>query len=129
MPLSPQIEQNQAKVESDPQTVDIEKSISSTVGQFYKVRYSFLIWKRWWYCSGFCALKITLRNISSYSWSLSGKTIICSMILIKHGSLKVISVKFFLSQILPEEGSINRKIKYELFMIDVSLVSILNLIC
>ena len=76
-----------------------------------------------------CALKITLRNISSHSWSLSDKTIICLMIPIKHGSLKEISMKFFLSQILPVQRSINRKIKYENFMIDVSLASILNLIC
>ena len=45
------------------------------------------------------------------------------------GSLKEISVNFFLSQILPIEGSINRKIKYENFKVDVSLISILNLIC
>ena len=43
-------------------------------------------------------------NISSNSWSLSGKTIICLMILIKHGPFKEISVKFYLSQILPVEG-------------------------
>ena len=76
-----------------------------------------------------CALKITLRNISSHSLSLSDKTIICLMIPIKHGSLKEISVKFFLSQILPVEGSTNRTKKYENFMTDVSFVSILNLIC
>ena len=39
-----QIEQNQEKAKSDAvaQTVDTEESISPTVGQFYKVRYSFL---------------------------------------------------------------------------------------
>ena len=50
-----QIEQNQEKVESDvvAQTVHTKKSISPTVGQFYKVRYGFFIWKRWGSCSGF----------------------------------------------------------------------------
>ena len=42
------------------------------------------------------------------------------MILIKHGSSKEISVKFF-SQILLVEESINGKIKYENFMIYVQL--------
>ena len=51
------------------------------------------------------------------------------MIPIKHGSLKEIFLKFFLSQILPTEESIHGKIKYENFMIDVSLIYILNLIC
>ena len=38
------------------------------------------------------------------------------MILIKHGSSKEISVKFFLSQIFPVEESMNGKIKYENFV-------------
>ena len=50
------------------------------------------------------------------------------MIPIKHGSLKEIFIKFFLSQILPTEESIHGKIKYENFMVDVSLIYILNLI-
>ena len=39
-----QIKQNQEKVKSDAaaQTVDTKGSISPTIGQFYKVRYSFL---------------------------------------------------------------------------------------
>ena len=43
-PCHHQIEQNQEKVNSDAvaQIVDTEESISSTVGQFYEVRYSFL---------------------------------------------------------------------------------------
>ena len=72
--------------------------------------------------------KNNFRNISSHSWSLSSKTMIYLMIPIKYGSLKEISMKFFLSQILPVEWSINTKIKYENFMIDVRLISILNLI-
>ena len=46
-PCHHQIEQNQEKVESDAvaQTVHTEKSISPTVGQFYKVRYGFLYGK------------------------------------------------------------------------------------
>ena len=46
-PCHHQIKQNQEKVESNAvaQTGDTEKSISPTVGQFYKVRYSFLYGK------------------------------------------------------------------------------------
>ena len=46
-PCHHQIKQNQEKVEGDAvaQTGDTKKSISPTVGQFYKVRYSFLYGK------------------------------------------------------------------------------------
>ena len=132
-PCHHQIKQNQEKVEGDAvaQTGDTKKSISPTVGQFYKVRYSFLYGKGGEVVQVLPAMcsKNNLRNISPHSWSLSGKTIIYLMIPIKHGSLKEISMKFFLSQILPVEGSTNRKIKYESFMIYVRLIFILNLIC
>ena len=46
-PCHHQIEKNQEKVKSDgvAQSVDTEESISPTVGQFYKVRYSFIYGK------------------------------------------------------------------------------------
>ena len=127
-----QIKQNQEKVERCfcPNRRHREKHFP-TVGQFYKVRYSFLHGNGGEVVQVLPAMcsKNNLRNISSHSWSLSGKTIIYLMIPIKHGSLKEISMKFFLSQILPVEGSTNRKIKYESFMIYVRLIFILNLIC
>ena len=54
-PCHHQIEQNQENVESNAvaQTVDTERSISRTVGQFCKFRYSFLYVKGGESCSGF----------------------------------------------------------------------------
>ena len=107
-PCHHQIKQNQEKVESDavPQTGDTEKSISPTVGQYYKVRYSFLYGKGGEVVQVLPAM-CSKNNLEEHLFTflcLSSKTIICLMILIKHGSLKEISVKFFLSQILPIVG-------------------------
>ena len=41
------------KSDAVAQTIDTEESISPTVGQFYKVRYSFLYGKGGGSCSGF----------------------------------------------------------------------------
>ena len=111
------------KSDAVAQTVDTKQSISFTVGELCKVKYSFLVEKGGklfrFYLQ--CALKLILRNIFSHFWIMPCKTIICFMILFKHGSSKEISVKFFLSQILLVEESINGKIKYENFMIYVQL--------
>ena len=87
-PCHHQIEQNQEKKKSDAvaQTVDTEESISSTEVNSIKLDTALYMEKvgKLFSFSLQCALKITLRNISSHSWSISGKAMISLMIPIKH---------------------------------------------
>ena len=105
-PCHHQIEQNQEKVESDAavQTVDNKKSISPTIDQFYKLRYSFLYGKGGEVTQVLPAMCFK-NNLEEHLFTLL-KSIRQNHHFLNDsdGSLKEISVQFFLSQILSSRG-------------------------
>ena len=113
------------------QTADTEESISPIVGQFYKVRYSFIYGKGGEVVQVLPAM-CSKNNLEEHLFTFS-KSIWQNHYLLNDSNQACvrykISMKFFHSQILPVKKSINGSIKYENFMFDVSLISILNLIC
>ena len=119
------------KSDAVAQTADTEESISPTVGQFYKVRYSFIYGKGGEVVQVLPAM-CSKNNLEEHLFTFL-KSIWQNHYLLNDSNQACvrykISMKFFHSQILPVKKSINGNIKYENFMFDVSLISILNLIC
>ena len=105
-PCHHQIEQNQEKVESDAavQTVDTKKSISPTIDQFYKLRYSFLYGKGGEVAQVLPAMCFK-NNLEEHLFTLLKSNWQNHHFLNdSDGSLKEISAQFFLSQILSSRG-------------------------